>query len=680
MLAWNKIHISSAKDIKKYYCPLSIDLIAIDTETTGLHIINDKPFLMSMAILTTDKKAIAFTIDINDATIKAIEYLIIPKFKEANKIIFFNAKYDNHMLYNVNIDLFKSYKEKITDVSILARLSLDAISPREGGLVLKLKILAQKFIDPKAREYEHQVALLKKDIKIKQSNKIKQNGFKIKDLDKFLKDKTNDINQLPPDLKNILTDETLNPNNYKNINPQILKPYAIYDAIYTLELYLYFLPIVKEREQEKILKIEEKNIYILWKMERCGFYLNKEYLYESKEKLKKYILDLREQLKTLSGTDYTISQSKMWLNYFNNEFNINLTSTNEDSLKSIIKPEKAKQIAEIIIKLRSLEKWYSTYICKWETETDDRIYTTFNQTGAVSGRFSSDFQQFPKEPLLDDNGEVLFNTRRLVKVSGSGYNSLVFIDFSSEELRLQALYTILVGHPDLNLCRAYMPYKCKNENNELFDYTKDIKTFPQHKWYLLEAPDTEWTPTDLHDKTTFTAFPELTKSSPEFKHYRKMAKCTNFACNYGANVNTLMSQFGFSTELAQKLFNAYNNAFPGIKSYKEYVATILQHQNYITNLFGRRYYNASSHKCCNYLIQGSGADYLKIKLIELDEFLENYKSRMICTIHDEIVYEIYEGEEFLIPKLKAIMENLEGTYIPMVSEVEITKTTWDEKK
>ena len=53
---------------------------------------------------------------------------------------------------------------------------------------------------------------------------------------------------------------------------------------------------------------------------------------------------------------------------------------------------------------------------------------------------------------------------------------------------------------------------------------------------------------------------------------------------------------------------------------------------------------------------------------------------MICTIHDEIVYEIYEGEEFLIPKLKAIMENLEGTYIPMVSEVEITKTTWDEKK
>ena len=151
-------------------------------------------------------------------------------------------------------------------------------------------------------------------------------------------------------------------------------------------------------------------------------------------------------------------------------------------------------------------------------------------------------------------------------------------------------------------------------------------------------------------------------------------------CNYGANVNTLIKQFGFSEELANKLYNAYNTAFPGIKHYKDYVAKILEHQNYITNLFGRRYYDASSHKCCNYLIQGSGADYLKLKLIEIDKFLEPYKSRIVCTIHDEIVYEIYDGEEFLIPQIKAIMENLEGTYVPMVSEVEITHTTWDEKE
>ena len=150
--------------------------------------------------------------------------------------------------------------------------------------------------------------------------------------------------------------------------------------------------------------------------------------------------------------------------------------------------------------------------------------------------------------------------------------------------------------------------------------------------------------------------------------------------NYGASAQTLIKQFGYEPELAQRLSQAYDDTFPGIKEYKKYVTNILNKQEYITNLFGRRYYNASAHKCCNYLIQGSGADYLKLKLIELDKFLKPYKSRIQTTIHDEIGYEIYKGEEFLIPQIKAIMENLKGTYVPMVSEVEITTTTWDEKK
>lgn len=679
MLNWYKIHINSVADIKQHFSPLSIKLVAIDTETTGLHIILDKPFLMSIAVLTRDNQAYAFSIPINTNNIKALQILVIDKLDEADKILLFNTKYDCHMLYNMGIDLFK-FKDKITDVSIYARIASPAISPREGGPVLKLKLLAEKFIDKNARVYEHRIAMLKKEIKVKQTNMIKKLGFKIKDLDEFLSDKTNSISDLPPEIQKILTDKKLDPNNYSNINPEDLKIYAIYDAIYTLELYLYFLPICIERKQEKIIEIEEKNIYILWKMERCGFKLNQEYLYESKKKLKKYILDLRKELERISGVTFKIGQHKEWKEFFAYRYGIHLKGSSEDQLQTIKFPNDAKRIAEIIVNLRSLEKWYSTYICKWETDGIDRIYTSFNQTGAVSGRFSSDFQQFPKEPLLDEQGNLIYNPRRLVKISGEGYNSLVFIDFSSEELRLQALYTILVGHPDLNLCRAYMPYQCKNELNEIFDYKKDLKTFKNHTWYLIEDPKTIWTPTDLHDKTTFAAFPELTKGTPEFKHCRKMAKSTNFACNYGANVNTLIKQFGFSEELANKLYNAYNTAFPGIKHYKDYVAKILEHQNYITNLFGRRYYDASSHKCCNYLIQGSGADYLKLKLIEIDKFLEPYKSRIVCTIHDEIVYEIYDGEEFLIPQIKAIMENLEGTYVPMVSEVEITHTTWDEKE
>lgn len=684
MLTWYKKHVNTPQELGLYLKKLNPYYIAIDTETTGLHITLDRPFLMSIAIVESPNptKGYALSIPINDEMIPAILQYLLEKIRQTQKVIFFNAKFDSHMLYNVDINIMHEFKEKITDVAIHARIALDALSPREGGPVIKLKLLAEKFIDPNARVYEHQIAMLKKDLKIKQSKLIKSLGYKIKDLEEFLSDKINDVNDLPPNIRNILNDESLNPDNYSNIPIGPLRTYAIYDAIYTIELYLYFLPICIQRKQEEIIEREEKNIPILWGMERCGFKLNIPYLKESKIKLKRYILDLRKELNELSGTTLKIGQHKEWKKYFKDAFNINLPSSDESSLSEIHEPTNAKRIAEIIIELRSLEKWYSTYICKWEKDIErtDRIYTSFNQCGAVSGRFSSDFQQFPKEPLKDKDGNVIYNPRKLVKISGDGYNSLVFIDFSSEELRIQAIYTILVGNPDKNLCRAYMPYNCINENNKLFDYKTDLKTYKDHKWYLVENQSTEWSPTDLHDQTTLTAFPELEKGTKEFKHYRKMAKSTNFACNYGANVNTLIKQFGYSQELANKLYNAYNKAFPGIKSYKSYVYNVLQQQEYITNLFGRRYYGASSHKCCNYLIQGSGADYLKLKLIELDEFLKPYKSRIICTIHDEIVYEIYDGEEFLIPQIKAIMENLEGSPIPMVSEVEITYTTWDEKK
>jgi DNA polymerase-1 len=107
----------------------------------------------------------------------------------------------------------------------------------------------------------------------------------------------------------------------------------------------------------------------------------------------------------------------------------------------------------------------------------------------------------------------------------------------------------------------------------------------------------------------------------------------------------------------------------------------LLRNGYAENLFGRRYYNTSGHKARNYLIQGSCADYLKIKLKEIDDYLVagNYKSRMQMNIHDECSFEIYKGEEHIIKDLQAIMQQLDGSLIPILADLEITYTTWDEK-
>ena len=150
MLTWSKIHLNSKKDVEQYFENKTIKYIAIDTETTGLHIILDKPFFMTMAILTNNNEAFAYSIPINEQSIPIIKSKIISKLKEATKILFFNAKYDLHMLYNVGIDILKDYKNKVSDVAIYTRAGLDAISPREGGDVLKLKLLAEKYIDKRA--------------------------------------------------------------------------------------------------------------------------------------------------------------------------------------------------------------------------------------------------------------------------------------------------------------------------------------------------------------------------------------------------------------------------------------------------------------------------------------------------------------------------------------------------
>lgn len=394
-------------------------------------------------------------------------------------------------------------------------------------------------------------------------------------------------------------------------------------------------------------------------MERAGLKLNKFYLIEVKQRFRQYLKQQRQKLVSLVGQPIKVGQHDLIKKIFKSKYNITLVKSDGDALEKLINSstnEEAILVAKIIIELRTLEKWYSTYIIKWleYANRTDKIYTSFNQVGAVSGRFSSDFQQFPKDTIYKDDGTELFVPRRIVKIaSDEGYSKLCFIDFSAEELRFQAAYTVLIGHPDINLCRAFMPYQCD---------------------------ESTWEPTDLHTLTTLKAFPELSKDDPNFKHYRYIGKRANFCINYGGGIETLKNSLNIDYDTATRLYNAYKESFPGVQQYRNYVNRVLYQQNYITNLFGRRYYDASAFKCCNYLIQGSGADLLKNKLIELDNFLKPYKSRMICMIHDEIVYEIYKGEEHIIPQLKAIMEDFKELPIPLKSEVEITNTTWDAKK
>ena len=83
------------------------------------------------------------------------------------------------------------------------------------------------------------------------------------------------------------------------------------------------------------------------------------------------------------------------------------------------------------------------------------------------------------------------------------------------------------------------------------------------------------------------------------------------------------------------------------------------------------------------MIQGTGADALKEVEIKICEYLKDKKSRFILPIHDELAIEVAPGEEDELPKkIKELMESINDVikWCPMVSEVEMTETTWADKK
>jgi DNA polymerase I len=613
--------------------------IAFDTETTGLHLKADKPFL------------ITFTFDDQSRYIDVANWhpaLIQEVFNELASfqyVVGHNVKFDLHMLANIGV---KYTSKNLTDTMILARLALDT----DEVFSLALKSLATKYIDGNAAD--DQKVIKSALMALNRADKTREHTYK-------------DVYDMP---------------DYH----QSMIDYALNDTEITLQLAKKLLNVVQARKQEPIFELENSIILPLFNMERVGLKIDREYLKDRKKFFENIISQKRAELHRLTGETFNVGQHKnikQW--YQKNGFEL---SSSDDKAMEYVKSNTEgllKDVATIIQELRSIEKWYSVYIVRMleKSEYDGRAYTQVNSNSAITGRLSSDFQQFPKYPIYDNEGNEMFHPRRMVIPSGNGYNKIAFLDYSQIELRVQANYTYEISGGDLNMCRAYMPHKCVSPKLGCeFDPKVHSKEIFTEDWYTIEG-NVKWTPTDLHSATTKEAFPEVDENSDEFKKLRGLGKATNFAKNYGATKNALIEQFGFEESVAAKLDKAYYQAFPKILDYQNLVRKIYYQRGYVRNMYGRRYYMRDKrfvYRLYNYLVQGSCADMLKSKILDVHNLLTPYKSRFQMNIHDEMSFEIYEGEDFLIPQIKAIMEDVPKMIVPVVSEVETTETNWAEKE
>ena len=574
---WTKWHISSAEEANEAFdkiAQIHPKYHAFDTETTGLHIIKDKPFLYQFGFIDEEsKRGWAYSVDIErqPELAKAViknwhEYLA----KGKHILIGQNIKYDLNICINLGLPI--SEDVRVTDLQFWIRYGNDALHTSEGGPPIALKDFATKYVDRNAKLHEHALKNEQSTIAKTYNNRLKakvqacqvpaalRSTYKsvtLSCLNELFKDPIFEITELPKDIldayiewkdslplwlqKKVIT--LVEPEHipYNKLNREILIKYALDDIVWTLESFWKCRTSCIARKNVHAVKIENALIFPLLRMERVGFKIDREYLESSRIKLRSYILERRKLLRELTGAEFKIGQHAFIKEMLANDFDWSLPSTGagvvDMELSKLIRENPSNpaiKVMQLIQELRTLEKWYSAYIIRFQKVIEyyntDRLYTQMNQVGAVSGRFTSDFQQFPKEAITKEDGTELFHPRKMVIVpKDEGFIGLGYCDFSQIELRFQAFYTILVGAPDLNLCRAYMPYKCHKKDGTKFDYTN-----PEHikhwsdDWYLDENPEEKWTATDVHAATTIAA--GYSKDDPNFKKYRTtIGKRTNFA-------------------------------------------------------------------------------------------------------------------------------------------------------
>ena len=295
-------------------------------------------------------------------------------------------------------------------------------------------------------------------------------------------------------------------------------------------------------------------------------------------------------------------------------------------------------LVEDILQYRAYQKLNSTYVeglLKVMGE-DDRVHTRFNQTEARTGRLSSDNPNLQNIPIRTELGSQL----RAYFVARPGC-VLVDADYSQIELRILAHVT-----GDEHMQQAFLS-------------GEDIHRSTAARIYNL-PPD---------------------QVSPRI---RSSAKAINFGIMYGKGAYSLSKDIGVSVKEADAFLKSYLAAFPKVSGYMDKTIADARACGYVSTLFGRRRalpeltstnhnIRASGERMArNTPIQGTAADVIKLAMVRVWRRLrdEKMESRLILTVHDELIVEAPEAEA---AKAAAILqEEMEGCVnyaVPLSTEV-----------
>ncbi|GHR14948.1 DNA polymerase I [Helicobacter pylori] len=391
--------------------------------------------------------------------------------------------------------------------------------------------------------------------------------------------------------------------------------------------------------------VETPFMKVLMGMEFQGFKIDAPYFKRLEQEFKNELHVLERQILDLIGVDFNLNSPKQLSEILYEKLELpqnKSRSTDEKSLLKIL--DKHPSIA-LILEYRELNKLFNTYTTPLLRlkDKDDKIHTTFIQTGTATGRLSSHSPNLQNIPVRSPKGLLI----RKGFIASSKEYCLLGVDYSQIELRLLAHFS-----QDKDLVDAFLKGR------------------------------------DIHLETSKALFGEDLA-----KEKRSIAKSINFGLVYGMGSKKLSETLNIPLNEAKSYIEAYFKRFPSIKDYLNRMKEEILKTSKAFTLLGRYrvfdFTGANDYIKGNYLregvnaiFQGSASDLLKLGMLKVSERFKNNPSvRLLLQVHDELIFEIEEKNALeLQQEIQRILnDEVYPLRVPLETSAFIAKR-WNELK
>ncbi|MGL2767616.1 DNA polymerase I [Helicobacter pylori] len=353
-------------------------------------------------------------------------------------------------------------------------------------------------------------------------------------------------------------------------------------------------------------EVETPFVKVLMGMEFQGFKIDASYFKRLEQEFKNELHVLEHQILELIGVDFNLNSPKQLSEILYEKLELPQNKSHSTDEKSLLKILDKHPSIALILEYRELNKLFNTYTTPLLRlkDKDDKIHTTFIQTGTATGRLSSHSPNLQNIPVRSPKGLLI----RKGFIASSKEYCLLGVDYSQIELRLLAHFS-----QDKDLMDAFLKGR------------------------------------DIHLETSKALFGEDLA-----KEKRSIAKSINFGLVYGMGSKKLSETLNIPLNEAKSYIEAYFKRFPSIKDYLNRMKEEILKTSKAFTLLGRYrvfdFTGANDYIKGNYLregvnaiFQGSASDLLKLGMLKVSERFKNNPSvRLLLQVHDELIFEIEE--------------------------------------